>query len=284
MKRKLIKQGGSGLTLYLPKKWIDKKHLKAGDEIEIEEIENQLIISTEKKVKEEKQISIELNSSDKGYIKALLNNLYRKSYTKINLDTKKQEIKPEILYNITEQLLLGFEITHAENNIYTFEIVSEPIEKEEIILRRIFLILKEQFKLIEENNQENNIIIKKNYEKVKRYDNYCRRIVSNQKDAGPKWVLLSLLLQVNSNLNRLSKNLKQTPKEIIELGNIFNNLYEGYYKKNIKQTKNASIKSYELYDKLLEGKCKNEKATFFYITELSRLLVLTHSAIIALMV
>ena len=43
MKRKLIKQGGGGgLTIYLPKKWIDENKLEQSNEIEITTIDNTL--------------------------------------------------------------------------------------------------------------------------------------------------------------------------------------------------------------------------------------------------
>ncbi len=44
MKRTLIPQGKGGLTIYLPKPWLDKKNLKAGDSIEVEEINTELLI------------------------------------------------------------------------------------------------------------------------------------------------------------------------------------------------------------------------------------------------
>jgi len=47
MRRKIISQGGGkGLTLYLPKKWADERNIKGGDEIEIEENLNSLIIKS----------------------------------------------------------------------------------------------------------------------------------------------------------------------------------------------------------------------------------------------
>ena len=45
MKRKLVKQGGTALTVSLPAKWARKYNLKAGDEVEGEEEDWTLIVS-----------------------------------------------------------------------------------------------------------------------------------------------------------------------------------------------------------------------------------------------
>ena len=49
MKRKIIQQGSGGLTIYLPKKWADQKGLITGDEVDVKESEQGLLIIAEKK-------------------------------------------------------------------------------------------------------------------------------------------------------------------------------------------------------------------------------------------
>jgi len=52
MKRKLIKQGGgNGLTFYIPKKWADARGLNGGDEVEIAEVDNGLLVTAETRLK-----------------------------------------------------------------------------------------------------------------------------------------------------------------------------------------------------------------------------------------
>ena len=48
MKRKLIKQGSGGLTLCVPKKWVDVNKLEAGDEVEVVEEKGNLLMSSSK--------------------------------------------------------------------------------------------------------------------------------------------------------------------------------------------------------------------------------------------
>ena len=53
MKRKLIKQGLGGYTIYLPKKWIDRKGLKEGEEINVVETDAGLVIGSDVKGRKE---------------------------------------------------------------------------------------------------------------------------------------------------------------------------------------------------------------------------------------
>ena len=48
MRRRIIKQGHNTLTVTLPSKWVQLFNLKQGDEIEINERENGLFLTTEK--------------------------------------------------------------------------------------------------------------------------------------------------------------------------------------------------------------------------------------------
>ena len=59
MRRKLVKQGVNALTVTLPAKWIEKKGLKAGDEIDVVEEENKIEIysDTLKEVKKKNNLS-----------------------------------------------------------------------------------------------------------------------------------------------------------------------------------------------------------------------------------
>ena len=48
MKRKIIRQGSGGLTIYLPKKWAEEKGLRIGDEVDLKEAPYGLLVVPEK--------------------------------------------------------------------------------------------------------------------------------------------------------------------------------------------------------------------------------------------
>ena len=60
MKRRIIKQGHNTLTITLPSKWVKKLNLKPGNEININEKENSLIINAQENIKE-KSTTIDIN-------------------------------------------------------------------------------------------------------------------------------------------------------------------------------------------------------------------------------
>jgi hypothetical protein len=76
MKRKIIKQGLGGYTIYLPKKWIDNFKLQAGDEINLDLIDNKLLISAEG-IKEKRQTTITVTGENKIFLKTSLIHIYR---------------------------------------------------------------------------------------------------------------------------------------------------------------------------------------------------------------
>ncbi len=96
MRRKIIKQGKGGYTIYLPKKWVDERGIKRGDEINLE-IDNGKIIIDSETHPESKSISIEITYN--SMLRSVIGVVYRVGYNKIILDLK-QEISLDELQKI----------------------------------------------------------------------------------------------------------------------------------------------------------------------------------------
>lgn len=110
MKRKLIKQGKGGFTVYLPKKWVDQKGLKGGEEITVEETEDSITIRPEEIKKEAKTISITLESGKDLYkiYRNYIGALYREGYDIIKVKFDDSSVIPAL--QKTVDTLYGFEI------------------------------------------------------------------------------------------------------------------------------------------------------------------------------
>ena len=150
MKRKLIKQGGGGLTFYVPKKWTESNELRAGDEIDITDVEDNLIISRGVKIKK-KSSKIIVKKDSEQLIRIRLNALYRMGFDKITVlfKTKKQA---KIVKEVIEKKFIGFEVVEEKGDLLVAENVTEPSgEKQKALLRRMFFIVDESFKLLEED-------------------------------------------------------------------------------------------------------------------------------------
>jgi phosphate uptake regulator len=303
MKRKLIKQGGSGLVAYIPKKWIDEKNLKAGDEISIAEEEGDLIISSETKEKK-KEIKLDFSSEDPLFIKIIINDLYREGYDKMTLEySSKGQLKT--IKETINQYLLGFEISGKDGDSIILENVAVPDEeKQEVLLRRIFFILEEMFEIVRKD------LVNKKYEsyksllelkrKIGQYDNFSRRNISKKKfyqeSSSFYWMLYNNLYLISHNLIHLYDVLRLGKKYSIsenlliifeETKEFYFKMHEGFFKDDLNTLKRINTKMNKfLYDQVQKElrKSKGEDSlVLYYFGELSRLLYKTNTPLLGIL-
>jgi phosphate uptake regulator len=139
MRRKLIKQGMGGLTMSIPKKWIEKNGLKPGEEIDLEESEQGLNISpvARKRVKE---LNIDIEEEDASRIRTMISSAYRRGYDKITLTSKKGF--PFRGINRIVDSLTGFTITEqGDKRIVIKNIMAEDFEDVPAILNKLFMTI-----------------------------------------------------------------------------------------------------------------------------------------------
>lgn len=115
MRRKIIKQGLNGNTIYLPKKWIDSNKLSAGDFVDVEEDGNNLIISANEVKFFERETNLEIKSSDYHTYRSIIGGLYRGGYTKITV-TLEGSANINMLNKIVNSVS-GYEIVDVSKNV-----------------------------------------------------------------------------------------------------------------------------------------------------------------------
>jgi len=71
MIRKLVKQGPATMTVSIPKDWIDRFHLRNGDEVNIEEKETKLIISSSKKPEDSGTVKFSFKEAEENITREL---------------------------------------------------------------------------------------------------------------------------------------------------------------------------------------------------------------------
>ena len=299
MKRKLIRQGGGGYTLYLPKKWVESKGLKAGEDVEIKETGTALIIDSSTVTK--KQITLKLTDDYKSNIRNILTHIYRRGFDKIILQNTDEKIM-ESIKTYTKDLLLGFELTESEKERCVIENISEPSEeKYPVLIKRIYLILKETHRTIADDFKKGEYTNVKTIEEYKiqldKFMLFCKRTLTKEKYQTDHpitdWELLSLLMHIEHAYYYMyayaSKNKIKVGKNTIDL---FENLqeylelhYNAYYKKDIKYINKINSlkkdfqfgKCYELIEKS-KGK---ETNILMHIRELFRTIQLGISPVLS---
>lgn len=300
MKRKIVQQGYSTLMISLPSAWARKNNLHKGDEVDVEEDNSNLIVSTDDIVKEKKEIVLDINEHNNEDIKNILTHIYRKGFDKIILKGNISNIKNTIK-RTTNKILLGFEITDIEDNKIILENISEPTQqKYEVLIRRIFLIIKESLETLKEDYSQNRF---DNIEDIKDYRTqqdkfilFCRRIIIKEKEEQKHitdWELLTFLMHIEHKIHYLYKYLtnnkitlnKQISNFIIELEKYFDIYYNAYFKEEITYIHKIN----RLKNKFHFGECmvhleksKNQNNVIIsHIIELFRLIQIATSPILS---
>jgi len=294
MRRKLIKQGDNALTVTIPAKWTQINGLKAGDEVEIDEEENKVVIKAKTNLKK-KEGELHINTDSEQIIRSNLNVLYRVGFDRIKVyfENQKQE---RIVRSVVESRLLGFEVIEHNPKYLLLENVTEPSEeKQETLLRRIFFIIQETFSLVEQDLKNKNFsnleIIRQNVKNVDRYSNFCNRNISKKRWVEERvssyWELHSRLLLIEHDLLRVYEQVENKSKVKISpktlkifqyLKDNFNLMFEGFSKKDLNLFREVNDNTKNLQDKEIFPALKNAKGEenliLYYCGSLSRLIYL----------
>ena len=296
MKRKVIKQRDS-YTITLPMKWVKANHLEESPEIEVGEEADRLLIESLGKTKPKKTATISLDSDYALFISHVITNAYRAGYDMLRLEIKNKS-QIDTVQKVLDRLLLGYEITKEEKDYCVVESISEPSnEKLEVILRRIFLIIKStivSFHAHLAGNEKMDIAtLKANSEKVDKYCYFSRRSISKQHYTDKshfQWLLYSNLLLMQHALKRMILYSIQSKKKISPplasligyLEPYFTTFYEAYFQKDLKKLAEVNIQGEKMLYRdiyhLLEQ--KKEGVTLYHLGEFVRLVLISGSPVV----
>ncbi len=258
MDRKLVQQGNSTLMVSLPSKWLKQFGLKKGDDVSIEEVGGNLLISKES-TKKKKQTKFNLNNCTESSIRTTIINSYRSGFDIIEINFK-DDHQYKIILNTINNYLIGFDVTKKEKNTCVVENITEPSEEQfDVLFRKILynislLIDGTESRLKEEIRFED-------YEAVvltiHKYDNFCRRVISKQNIFGSEsslfWTFSGILIHGQRELYHLNKFLDKNKVSFKnfeffhKLKEVFDMLSEGYIKKDISKLE----KLHELEKKII---------------------------------
>ena len=166
MKRKVIQIANSTQLISLPRKWSQKYGVKKGDELEVEENGNKIVIGTEKGVSLE-TVEIDITGLDRSSIMYYIRSIYRMGYDEIKVNFNNpttihyrlNEKKSVIAVIHTEvNRLVGVEIVQQKENFCIIKDLSPnpPIAEFDNILRRIFLLITDATKELVEGIKSRN--------------------------------------------------------------------------------------------------------------------------------
>ena len=139
MKRKLVKQGNSALTITLPISWVKKYCLQAGAEINAEERGKDLLISVDKEFITDK-VSYDISNLDERTVRWLLSSLHKAGYDEIEVHYKDARIF-SVINELLKDLFIGFTIVEQSQKRLVLKSISKDMPEEfDHTLKRAFLV------------------------------------------------------------------------------------------------------------------------------------------------
>ncbi|MBT4257801.1 AbrB/MazE/SpoVT family DNA-binding domain-containing protein [archaeon] len=201
MKRKVVSQGPSSMMVSLPIKWVKEFGIKKGDEVDISEVGQELLISSNKR-KTGNKIIINLESDNPLYVYRHLQAVYVNGYDEVEFKYSSTKIA-NILQEYTTGSFIGFELISQDNESCIIKSLSTEKEEEfEIILKRVFqgiLQMDELFyNFLRKKNNSIDLIL--NLEKINnRQTMYLQRIISKGKVGGEFLYAMSIFLEKLAN-------------------------------------------------------------------------------------
>lgn len=239
-KRKLVKQGGSAMTITLPKSWVDKYGLKPGDEIDVEERGRMLSIGTNKEIKERTTI-LDTRKLNNRTIRWALSSLHKSGYDSIEVFFDDSNVM-DIVNELVKNLFMGFAVVEQSTKRVLLKNISKGLESEfDIILRRAFLVTismgESTLEFIKEKNFKNmkNLISLENTNN--QLTNFCERVLNKK---GAKDHRKTCFMYVISwNLEKICDNYKYICEFLVGKTNIkLNQETINFYEKSNKLMRN----------------------------------------------
>jgi phosphate uptake regulator len=290
VQRKLIRQGKDGFTIYLPKQWVVSKGMLPGDSVDVQEREDGILISSTKKAAATIEVDMNEQDTSRAGLELLLSHLYRLGFSSIHFKSCDDAVVRR-MRAITDELLLGFEMTAHGKNWCTIENVSEPAEaKYDVLLRRIFLLIKEtQTRLISdaETGRYDSAEMTQLRNQVDRYAFFCMRVNALQLRSDisvAAWEMLKELVVLEHAHSRLheyiSKQAALQPSDITlleELRILFNEFYEAHYAKDMRRLHGVSSRRRKLVDRAEEQLEKSRGSSAVVAARIAEMARLIHT-------
>lgn len=183
MKRKVIQLAGKTFVVSLPSKWVKKYGIKKGDEMELNEKSNNIILSTTKDI-DIVRTNCNITHANERTIRWLLSSMHKKGYDEIELFYDDPGKTP-LIQELIKDLFIGFAIVHQSNKRCVIRSVSKDQESEfDNMLRRAFLVTlsmaESSADYLEQNNLKQLSDLLPLEKTNNQLTNFCERILNKK--------------------------------------------------------------------------------------------------------
>jgi len=243
VKRKVIQIANSTQLISLPRKWSQKYGVKKGDEIEVEEDGDRLLITTES-TPTTKDIEVDVSGLTPRLADRFIARAYQKGYDSITVNYDKAELAIAVQEKVKE--LLGFEVMEQSKNMIVIKSISAKLDIDfDSSLRRAFLIVIDMADTcLEAFEKSDNKTLENLYLKdfdVNKFCYFCLRFINKGFQGGFGTYILYYLIEsledVGDEYKALAKHLAKVKikknnliKIISKVNEITKISYEFFYK------------------------------------------------------
>lgn len=283
MKRSVIQLAGKTHVISLPSKWVKKYGIKKGDELEISEENENIIISKEKAKTELKK---DVDVSDYGLMsRRVIGALYKKGYDEVKFFYDDPKIG-EVLQKEIDSGLIGFEIiAHGKNHCNVRMVASQENENFDSLFRRIFFVLisegKDGIDFISPLDKENlkGIILRD--KTINKLADYCRRVINKSKDENSIYVyhLVEELEKIGDvyrdmfkfileNDVKLNKAIIEEIKNVNSYFELLHNLYYNYSPEEVSVFYNENVKLINNINKIMKKTKEDETVVLMHLSSI----------------
>lgn len=267
MKRKAIQLANSTIVISLPSKWIKEHNIKKGDEIDVTDSGNKLII-TNLETKEVKKIRLDINNLEINTFKRIFASIINVGYNEIELISSSQEKNKTIQKFLRNSFTNLIAIKQSENSLIIKTIYEDNHKEFENILKRFFqlgtYLAEDTSEAIKKDNIEELFEASLIRFEMYKSSNYLKRAINSGYEIENKksHVLYSLIeglmnitdahlrigRYVIDNKIKIKKEISSFFQELVSLHGSFQNLF---YDFNLGEIKKHDL-NYKEIDKKLE--------------------------------
>jgi len=256
MKRKIIKQGISTLTISLPSKWVKQFNLEGGDEVEVIESDQNLIISTSQRIKA-KSITLDITGLPDKIVWRYFTALYMSGYDEILIRFSEPK-----QFNLMQEIVddhIGFAIVEQGSKSCVAKEVAQPQPDDfDKLFRRLFHMVttasNDLLGAVIKNDYESMMIVHESDYNINKISGYCIRLLN--KFGHPTAQNTMNLDDIARNLERFGDSYKHIAKAIaikkaklskttINLLKEVNNLVQAFLNLYFSFSKEQLVKNYE---------------------------------------
>ena len=232
VKRKVIQIANSTQLISLPRKWSIKYGVKKGDEIEVEEQGNSIVLMTENSNKSEYK---EIDSEKFGLmLPRTIFALYKQGVDELKINFNDRAML-KIIQDSLGKEMVGYEIIDQGQNYCSIKNVSGNLEDFGVVLRRTFLLLinmaNESFQNIKKQDFDHLKSVAFLEESNNRFTTSCRRLLNKKgtkdyKYLGPLYYIIEEMENIADQYKYLCNALHKFKGKKVKINEEVLNIYE----------------------------------------------------------